>query len=542
MSRSDRFHRLRRVARAAELAEVHQLPAKEVLERMAARERSGLNRRGFLKGAAALAAAGMLPRTALGRPASRADAEIAIIGAGLAGLSCAWQLQGGGVRARIYEASERTGGRCYSLGGAFPGAVEFPGQVVELGGELIDTTHWTMSAYIQTFKLDTEVLTKGPGETFWYLDGALRDEAEIVEEYRAFVPRMREDLQSTSGGPTAEVHTDGDRVLDYTSLAEYLETRGAGDILKAALDSAYVGEYGAELDRQSCLSFLYFIHADRRSKFREFGVFSDERYHIRGGNQQIPARLTEALEGQIERGMWLTALSRAANGRYRMTFDGPGGTVDREADVVVLATPFSTLRNVHLDASLGLPDWKRYAIDNLDYGTNAKTMVGFDQRVWRDVGCSGLVYARGLPNVQVTWETNPDDGGPQGVITDYAGGDRGAALRTNRVQRQVSDWLNGMDQVIPGMRAAASRDARGDFRAILQHWPTVPTALGSYTNNQPGYFTTIADNEGRRVDNLLFVGEHADSFYEWQGFMEGAAGSGVRAGTELLHDIKSGVL
>lgn len=52
---------------------------------------------------------------------------------------------------------------------------------------------------------------------------------------------------------------------------------------------------------------------------------------------------------------------------------------------------------------------------------------------------------------------------------------------------------------------------------------------GSYTCYLPGQFTTIAGNEGKSVGNLHFAGEHANSFYEWQGFMEGAVLSGLDA-------------
>ena len=60
--------------------------------------------------------------------------------------------------------------------------------------------------------------------------------------------------------------------------------------------------------------------------------------------------------------------------------------------------------------------------------------------------------------------------------------------------------------------------------------------------NHPGYFTTIADNEAKPVGNLYFAGEHTSSFYEFQGFMEGAALSGIRAAREILQDLKVGVL
>ena len=115
-----------------------------------------------------------------------------------------------------------------------------------------------------------------------------------------------------------------------------------------------------------------------------------------------------------------------------------------------------------------------------------------------------------------------------GVLTDYAGGDRGAALSSRRLDRQVEEWLEGLEDVLPGV-ASSARRVGGQVQAVIKHWPSVPTHQGSYTNNHPGYFTTIAGYEGRAVDNLFFAGEHCDSFYEWQGFMEGAANSGLAA-------------
>ena len=49
--------------------------------------------------------------------------------------------------------------------------------------------------------------------------------------------------------------------------------------------------------------------------------------------------------------------------------------------------------------------------------------------------------------------------------------------------------------------------------------------------------TTIAGHEGMRVGNLLFAGEHTNSFYEWQGFMEGACLSRLDAAGEVLADL-----
>ena len=140
-----------------------------------------------------------------------------------------------------------------------------------------------------------------------------------------------------------------------------------------------------------------------------------------------------------------------------------------------------------------------------------------------------------LTNHQNTWETNPIRAtSAHAVLTDYSGGARGARLDPRRVQTEASRFLGDLDKVYPGALAAATRDARGNFLVHLEHWASNPLTKGAYTCNQPGYFTTIADNEQKPVGNLFFAGEHTSSFYEFQGFMEGGAVSGLRAAAEVL--------
>jgi monoamine oxidase len=49
----------------------------------------------------------------------------------------------------------------------------------------------------------------------------------------------------------------------------------------------------------------------------------------------------------------------------------------------------------------------------------------------------------------------------------------------------------------------------------------------------------MAGLEAVPAGNLLFAGEHANSFYEWQGFMEGAALSGIAAAQSILATAKT---
>jgi monoamine oxidase len=535
MSRSPLFDTLARSLRIALHAGRRRLSTDDALaQAREAAESRARSRREFIKTGAAAGALAATGRGALAAPAP--NVSVGIVGAGLAGLACADRLRRAGVVATIYEASSRVGGRCFSLGGAFPGPVTFPGQVAERGGEFIDTLHKTMLGYAQAFGLAKEDVAKEPGEVFYFFDGVHHPESAVVDEFRDFVDAMRDDLRDLSNAPDALTHTAADVALDTLSLAEYLDTRGAGPLIRQAVEAAYLAEYGREIDEQGCLNFLLFIHADKRSKFTPFGVFSDERYHLPGGNQQVAEGLRARLPGQLRLERRLVKVARAADGRVVLTFAAGSQTVTATHDRVVLAIPFTVLRRVTLDASLGIPPAKRAAIDRLGYGLNAKMMVGFGGRPWAAQGSNGSSYSD-LPNHQATWETNPTlASATRAVVTDYSSGDRGARLNPANVQNEAARFLGDLDRVYPGALAAATRDAQGRFRAHLEHWPSNPLTLGSYTCYLPGQFTTVAGLEATRVGNVHFAGEHTNSFYEFQGFMEGAALSGIAAAEEILDD------
>jgi len=542
VSRTPLFNEVARALRIARFCNDHRLSTADGLERVRENEIKDVSarqsRREWLNtvaraGMGGVAASVLSPAQPLFAGRQRNPSiDIGIVGAGIAGLACADALAAGGVHATLYEAGARVGGRCASLRNLFPG------QVAERGGEFIDNLHKTMLRYARRFNLALEDVSKEPGEVFYHFGGQHIRESAVVDEFREFVQVMRLDLRKLSNEVTALTHTDADVKLDRTSLMAYLEganaaKRAAGSIAKAAISAAYVAEYGLEADQQSCLNFLLFIHADRRSKFTPFGVFSDERYHVLNGNDRIVDGLAQALPRPVERRMMLRAVRETSSGGVELTFDTPAGVVSRTHDAVVLAIPFTTLRNVRLDVNLDRVPGKRAAIDRLGYGTNAKMMVGFNARPWSTQGGTGTAYSD-LANLLCTWESNPAGATPaRGVMTDYLGGVRGASLDPGGVQFEAGQYLADLNLVFPGAHTAARR-VKGSVVAHLEHWPSNPLALGSYTCYMPGQFTTIAGLEGLPVRNVFFAGEHANSFYEWQGFMEGAALSGVDVAAAIL--------
>ncbi len=462
--------------------------------------------------------------------------SVGIVGAGLAGLTCADTLKTRGIAATVYEAAVRAGGRCWSLRGFFPG------QVAERGGELIDTLHKTILSYAKRFRLVLEDDHNQPGEIYFHFSGQRYSESAIVAEFRDFISVMRHDLNRLSREVTASSYTPDDVTLDRTNLLAYLEGQNgvgvpAGPLAKAAIIVAYEAEYGLEAAEQSCLNFLLFIHADRRSKFTPFGVFSNERYHLVDGNDRIVEGLTRELPGHITYDARLVRARRLSDGRIELTFQQGSRTATFTHDIAVLAIPFTTLREVELDASLAIPAHQRRAIRELGYGTNAKMMIGFSSRPWHALGANGTAYAD-LANIQTTWETSPSRGtATRGVLTDFSSGARGAGLNLNAVQTEAQRFLTDLNKIFPGTLGAATR-VNGQYLAHLEHWPSNPFMKGSYTCYRPGQFTTMAGLEGIPAGNLFFAGEHTNSFYEWQGFMEGAALSGIAAAKSILTTAK----
>lgn len=549
------FDQMRSAMQLATQFERDGVSTAEGLERRAS---APVSRRQLVQGAAGLAALGLGLGASRGRAASTGP-RIAIIGGGLAGLVCADRLRAMGYAATIYEANTRVGGRQYSVRDTFPG------QTAELGGELIDNLHKTMLAYANEFNLLKEDLGKAPGEKKFFVRGQLYSEAQVIEEYRQLVPAMHADLQSCSGSPTARNHSAGDVALDNLDFRTWLDTRAAGlPLIREVMAQAYIAEYGLQPSEQSCLNFLLFAHADRSTKFREYGVFSDERFHLVGGNDAIATHIRARLPGPVNLGAELVRLSKNVSGKYELYFNG--ASKPELADAVVLAVPFSTLRRVQLDSNLGLPAEKTNAINTLGYGANVKTMIGFNGRPWVEQGGNGLIYSD-LPNLQTTWETNYSRAGTFSVLTDYAGGTRGLALQNPTaplgsnnscgschtgsgsaldtdgtvLQMQVDTFLTDLNRVVPGAKARATK-VGGKYVVRRGHWNAQKFSRGSYTCYLPGQFTTIAELEGEAVGALKFAGEHTDSFYSWQGFMEGACLSGLRAANEVLDDVKKGRL
>lgn len=516
MGRTPLFRLLQRAAAIARASRHVRMPLDEFQDVVRA-QRIDRRRRRLLQGAGAsalLAGCQSLPAP------MRADKgeEVAIVGAGIAGLTAAWRLRQQGVRVRVYEAQNRIGGRMLSLRNHFA-----DGQVIELGGELIDTGHTRIRALAGELGLTLDDLLDGDTdhETFFF-EGRVIREAEIV---RAFVPvaaAIERDLAAAGEGDYD--YTDDNpkfRELDALSIAQWFDRNGVRGWLRKLLDVAYTTEMGLEIEQQSALNFLTFIGTEDKDAFRIFGT-SDERFHVRGGNDLIPQALSAKLADAIEPGHVLEALRGDADG-YVLTFRKGEATRDVRAAQVVLALPFTLLRKVRIDVEL--PPRKRQAIQQIAYGTNAKLMIGFERRMWREHGANGASMSD--LRYQTTWDTSRKQAGTAGALTNFTGGRHGVELGQGTPKQQAEAALRDLERVFPGIAAA-----RGNASEARMHWPSNPWVLGSYACFRPGDWASIGGVMGESVGGLHFAGEHCS--VEAQGFMEGGCESGELAAQAVL--------
>src|SRR5262249_27871896 len=151
------------------------------------------------------------------------------------------------------------------------------------------------------------------------------------------------------------------------------------DWLGAMIKLSYTTEMGLESGEQSALNLLTLI-GTKKGQFRIYGA-SDERYHVRGGNDLIAQSLGARVADAIELNSMLEAVRPAGNGELRVTIRQGAASREFRAAHVVLAIPLTTLRDVKLN--LPLPVAKQRAIQEIRYGTNAKLMIGFAERIWR---------------------------------------------------------------------------------------------------------------------------------------------------------------
>jgi monoamine oxidase len=497
-----------------------------------AREASRVSRRDFVRllGAAGIVtAAGGLALPARARethaPRAKTGDTVAIIGAGLAGLTAAYRLNQAGASCEIFEGSERTGGRVLTKYDFNKDAM-----FCELGGELVDSNHRDLIALAQELGLEIQEL-KGvdKGVDLYYFGGTHHTDEQLIPLFEPFARKLAADVEGILDKD--ENFTAKAKAFDKISLAQYL-TESSKGVEKWVIDLlrvAYTIEYGRDAEDQSALNLIVYLKPDTSAGFKIFGD-SDESKRIKGGSSSLPNALVKALEGKVEihQGHHLEKIRHAGSG-FTLTFASAGASKEAKFARVICTLPFTMLRQVDGVKTLALSKSKQEAIAHLGYGNNSKVMYGFTERWWRNPAAGLPAVSNGsvftdLP-LQCTWESSRGQQGESGILTNFLGG---AAAVKQLSKEHFNEFRKELNQVFPGVVDKV------DGKQALMNWPGYKFTRGSYTCPLVGQYTTLLKNapvaelDGR----LIFAGEHTSG--EFSGFMNGAVESGNRAAREIV--------
>ncbi len=427
--------------------------------------------------------------------------SVIVVGAGLAGLAAAVQLQRFGGRVTVVEARHRVGGRVWTVRGAFAHS-----QHAEAGGDLIDEEQHEIRRLAGEYGLQlrrilrrgfsfvrhSERISNSHGRGAW---------AKLAQSLEPWIRAYRW-TEARWDGPVAQM-------LASRSVAQWLDEVNAGEELRAIARSMR-GFFLADPEDLSLLVLVDQLASDVPGR--------QPMYRIVGGND----RLTTAMAADVKdvRLRTIVRSVRQDPSSVRLTVEiSNGDWVHLKTDYLVFAIPATTLRTVRIIPSLPVQQLK--AIESLQYGRVTKALLQFDRRFWRQQG-RPRAYGTDAPTGAL-WEANEEQRGAAGILTMMAGGQASEDMQ-KLVAYQGVEALHRSLTWFKAPRAAL-------LHSRLVTWEDDPWAQGGYAYVDPRYDPSLRQWLARPCGRLLFAGEHTS--IQWQGYMNGAVESGFRAAAEV---------
>jgi monoamine oxidase len=451
------------------------------------------------------------PSTLRKRPRSKPKRKIAVIGAGLAGLCAAYELQGLGYEIVVYEARDRVGGRVESLSSFSAG------KIAEGGGELIGSNHPLWNSYRQHFGLhfsDVKEYRNSPyrfgGKTLSFevsqaLVGELTDQLKLLTDLAETVVDAFEPWSNRNA-----------RRLDSMVLTDWVSKARCSDLCKGAINGMLAADNGIPANEQSLLGVLAMIKGGGLDRYWT----DSELYRCEGGNQQLAEKFREKLNRRRDSVLLqcpVTSIRKANRGVSLHTNEGRSLG---EYDDVILAVPPSVWNQIRV---VGFPELAAKLSDPPAMGRNVKCLLKIKSRFWEVFGSSPTLSEDGP--VDLTWETTEQDRKADFVMVAFSGADDADKCSSWHSKSRRKKYVEALQAPYPGVD-------RQILDLEFKDWPREKWTKASYYFPRRGEVTLWGPFWKSGYDNWLhFAGEH--TCYAFVGYMEGALSSGYRLARTL---------
>jgi len=463
------------------------------------------------------------------RPLGKARAEgadrtvdVAIVGAGLAGLTAAFRLTQAGRSTCVLEARDRVGGRVLNVDIG-------DGKVVEVGGQWIGPTQRRIQALARELGIGT-FPTYAEGEHLIEFNGQPRRYRGVIPPISATVladvaqARFRLDRMARTVPLEAPWRTRNAEQWEtqtfWTWIRRNTLTGGAQALLQLATEAVWAVHPG-EL---SLLHALFYIHSAGGfdALVGTEGGAQQERFV--GGSQLVAEALAGLLGDQVVLAAPVHAIHRPPAGGVRVLSEGP--SVDAQA-VIVTLPPTLTAR---LRYEPPLPGLRDQLTQRMPQGSVIKCMALYPQPFWREQGLTGQASSTHGP-VKVVFDNSPPDGKP-GVLLGFLEDPQARALGQKEQDER-------RDTVIACFVRLFGQNAARPQRYIEQAWAEEPYTRGCYgCFMPPGAWTSYGRALRAPIGPIHWAG--AETATHWTGYMDGAVSSGEQAADHVLRYLDVG--
>lgn len=420
-----------------------------------------------------------------------------VVGAGMAGMTAAYELQNKGWQVTVLEARPSVGGRSGLASSEWIGDAK---------------VQPVLNKYLQAFKLATvpaPEYVRTPsylidGEYFTATDLATKqpDTSQALQRYE----KARDELARSIADPLNPAANPALFALDQITVSGWLDKLNLPATARQLINQQIRTRY----DEPSRLSLLYFAQQTRVYQDANDRDFRAAR--LPGGSTVLAQAMLKQIK-VLKTGAEVSAVSQDKDGVTVKV-----GAVGYQADYVVLAVPLRALSHIQLTPALDAQHLA--AIRATNYGWRDQIMLKFKTPVWESKArLSGEIYSNA--GLGMMWIEPALKGGANVIIN--VSGDNARLLQTFGDKQMVDQVLIRLHTFYP--------QARGAFTGYeIRRYSTDPSTGGAYLAFGPGQISKFWRLWERPLQRVIFAGEHTDALYP--GTLEGALRSGERAASQ----------
>ena len=447
-----------------------------------------------------------------------AEADVAVVGAGLSGLTAARELTAAGASVVVLEARERVGGRLL-------GVRVGEGAVVDLGGEYFGPLGHKIIEAARSVDVP-EQRVNDQGYKLLEVRGGIR-------RYKGYIPNagavaLADCAQALARFermvrqvPTAAPWTAAKaREWDSQTLATWMKrnfrTRAGRELFEMSSEAIWC----ASTADFSLLHALFYSRSYESFEYLGSVRKGSQERRFQGGAVAIPERMADGLGDAVALGCPVRDIAHDG-GRVRVAGDGFAVSARR----AIVALPPVMAGRIAYDPPL--PGQRDQLVQRLNPGSALKYVAVYEKAWWREDGLSGQATSTRGPLAAI-FDTIPP-GGNCALITGFGGGRKARALGElpERARREA---------VLDQFARLFGERARNPDEFHEKNWSDDPWARGCYNAiATTGALTAFGPALRKPVGRIHWAG--AETGIHANGSMGGAVDAGERAAAEVLEEL-----